>query len=201
MDKWKNNRLAALAAWVRFSYVNIVINIYIDGKRGKVVWRGAPPRRYWRGRGPASPKLRGFSTAVKTGGERWIRPLTFLVRQYLLYNISMSNNCIFCAIASGDKQAQLVYQDDYVAAFKDLNPQAPTHILVVPLKHIGCLSEADADDVELLGRLQFAIKKITDELGLKDYRVVMNNGRGAGQSVPHLHYHIMSGRRFLWPAG
>lgn len=111
------------------------------------------------------------------------------------------SECIFCKIANGEIETRLVYEDDSVAAFKDLNPQAPTHILVIPKKHIARLSEAKTEDLELLGKIQIAIANIARELGLTDYRIVTNNGRGAGQSVDHLHYHIMSGRRFLWPAG
>lgn len=111
------------------------------------------------------------------------------------------SECIFCKIAEGEIETRLVYEDDHVVAFKDLNPQAPTHILVIPKKHIARLAQADGSDVELLGRVQLAVAEIAKELGLKDFRLVTNNGRGAGQSVDHLHYHLMAGRRFLWPAG
>ncbi len=117
-----------------------------------------------------------------------------------MYNGSMSQ-CIFCGIAEGSIETRLVYETDDVVAFKDLNPQAPTHILIIPRKHISRLAEAKAEDMEILGKVQLAIAEIARELGLKDYRVVTNNGRGAGQSVDHLHYHLMAGRRFLWPAG
>jgi histidine triad (HIT) family protein len=110
-------------------------------------------------------------------------------------------NCIFCKIASGEINSRLVYRDDDIVAFKDLNPQAPTHIIVIPVKHIGSLSQTEEKDCALLGKLQLAVKKIASELGLKDFRVVLNNGKGAGQTIAHLHYHVMSGRRFLWPAG
>lgn len=111
------------------------------------------------------------------------------------------NECIFCKIANGEIDTRLVYEDEDVVAFKDLNPQAPTHILVIPKKHIARLSEADEADAALLGHIQIAVGKIAKELGLKDFRLVTNNGRGAGQSVDHLHYHLMAGRRFMWPAG
>ncbi|MDR1684559.1 MAG: histidine triad nucleotide-binding protein [Elusimicrobiota bacterium] len=110
-------------------------------------------------------------------------------------------NCIFCNIASGRTQARLIYQDEDIAAFKDLNPQAPTHILIIPVKHIASLSEAAEEDALLLGKIQLTAAKIAKELGIKDFRLVANNGKGAGQSVMHLHYHLMAGRRFLWPAG
>ena len=110
-------------------------------------------------------------------------------------------NCIFCKIASGEVQAQIVYQDEEVVVFKDLNPQAPTHLLIIPVKHIANLDEASKEDIALLGKLQLTAAKVARELGLKDFRLVTNNGKGAGQSVEHLHYHLMAGRRFLWPAG
>ena len=110
-------------------------------------------------------------------------------------------NCIFCGIAAGEIRAQIIYQDDDVVAFKDLNPQAPTHILIIPIKHIESVSAADEADCQLLGKIQLAAAKIAKELNLKDFRLVANNGKGAGQSVFHLHYHLMGGRRFMWPAG
>ena len=110
-------------------------------------------------------------------------------------------DCIFCKIASGEVQAQIVYQDEDVAVFKDLDPQAPTHLLIIPCKHIAKLDEAKQEDIALLGKLQLTAAKIAKEMGIKDFRLVTNNGKGAGQSVEHLHYHLMAGRRFLWPAG
>ena len=111
------------------------------------------------------------------------------------------SDCIFCKIANGEIQAQIIYQDEDVVGFKDLNPQAPSHILIIPVKHIENLANAKEEDVLLLGKIQLAAAKIAKELGLKDFRLVANNGKGAGQSVFHLHYHLMGGRRFLWPAG
>lgn len=111
------------------------------------------------------------------------------------------SDCIFCKIANGEIQAQIIYQDEDVVGFKDLNPQAPNHILIIPVKHIENLADAKEEDVLLLGKIQLAAAKIAKELGLKDFRLVANNGKGAGQSVFHLHYHLMGGRRFLWPAG
>lgn len=110
-------------------------------------------------------------------------------------------DCIFCKIASGEVQAQIVYQDEDVVVFKDLNPQAPTHLLIIPVKHIAKLDEASEQDTALLGKLQLTAAKVAKELGIKDFRLITNNGKGAGQSVEHLHYHLMAGRRFLWPAG
>lgn len=110
-------------------------------------------------------------------------------------------DCIFCSIASGDVASQRVYEDDRVVAFKDLNPVAPTHLLVVPRKHIPSLAEAAPADEALIGHLQLAVAEVARQAGLKDFRVVANNGRGAGQSVDHLHYHLLSGRRMNWPPG
>lgn len=111
------------------------------------------------------------------------------------------SDCIFCKIANGEIQSQIIYRDEDVVAFKDLNPQAPSHILIIPIKHIENLAAAQQEDALLLGKVQLAAAKIAKELGLKDFRLVANNGKGAGQSVFHLHYHLMGGRRFLWPAG
>jgi len=110
-------------------------------------------------------------------------------------------NCIFCKIASGEVESRIVYEDDNVLAFKDLNPQAPTHILIIPKKHIARLSESGEEDIKLLGEVQHAAAKIAKQLGLTDFRLVTNNGKGAGQTVDHIHYHLLSGRRMLWPPG
>ena len=110
-------------------------------------------------------------------------------------------DCIFCKIASGEVQAQIVYQDEDVVVFKDLNPQAPVHLLIIPVKHITKLDEASKEDMALLGKLQLTAAKIAKDMGVTDFRLITNNGKGAGQSVEHLHYHLMAGRRFLWPAG
>jgi len=110
-------------------------------------------------------------------------------------------NCIFCGIADGSVNSQLIYEDDQVVAFKDLNPQAPTHLLIIPRKHIARLTEADEQDAALLGHILLVAKKLAEQFNIKDFRLVTNNGKGAGQSVDHLHFHLMAGRRFLWPAG
>ena len=109
--------------------------------------------------------------------------------------------CIFCKIAAGEVQSQFVYEDDSVVAFKDLNPVAPTHLLVVPRKHLRCVADAAPEDGELLGHMQLVVGDVAKKAGLKDFRVVTNNGKGAGQSVDHLHYHVLSGRRMNWPPG
>lgn len=116
-----------------------------------------------------------------------------------MYNNGM--NCIFCGIADGSVNTQLVYEDDEVVAFKDLNPQAPTHLLIIPRKHIARLSEAEEQDALLLGKILLVAQKLAKQFNVKDFRLVTNNGKGAGQSVDHLHFHLMAGRRFIWPAG
>ena len=110
-------------------------------------------------------------------------------------------NCIFCEIVEKTKQTRIIHETDDIVAFHDLNPQAPVHILIVPKKHISKLAEIKNEDIELLGKVQYAAMEIAKELNLSDYRLVMNNGRKAGQTVDHLHYHLLSGRRLLWPPG
>lgn len=112
-------------------------------------------------------------------------------------------DCIFCKIAGGEI-GSLVYEDDKVVAFDDLNPQAPVHVLIVPKKHIEKLADIEEDeDVCLAGHILAVASKIAKKRGVdKDgYRVVVNNGPGAGQSVWHLHFHLLGGRVFGWPPG
>lgn len=97
--------------------------------------------------------------------------------------------------------ANIVYEDAHAVAFRDIHPQAPTHILVVPRKALTKLSDASEEDSELLGRLLLAVNAVAKQEGLVDYRVVINNGAGAGQSVFHLHLHILGGRPLGWPPG
>lgn len=111
--------------------------------------------------------------------------------------------CIFCRIAAGDLQANIAYQDDDIVAFHDLNPQAPTHILIIPRQHIATLLETDDDQALLLGRLQRAAVEIARQQGLDNdgFRLVTNCLEAAGQSVFHLHVHLLGGRPFHWPPG
>ncbi len=111
----------------------------------------------------------------------------------------MNNNCIFCKIANGQIPTDFVYQSSNVVVFKDINPQAPVHLLVVPKAHIENLNVLN--DKELSFELFDAIKAATKKLGISEYRCVINTGRSAGQEVFHLHIHVMAGRDFLWPAG
>jgi histidine triad (HIT) family protein len=111
-------------------------------------------------------------------------------------------DCIFCGIAAGEIPSDKVYEDEYVYAFRDLNPQAPEHILIIPRKHIDRVENVTEADRELMGRLIVAAKDIAEELGLKKgFRLVFNNGPAAGQEVEHIHLHLMGGRKFTWPAG
>jgi len=111
--------------------------------------------------------------------------------------------CIFCKVANHEVPAQLILDEDEVLAFHDISPQAPTHILVIPRKHITSLAHAGPEDAALLGKLMLAVRQVAKDAGLVDggYRVVLNTGAGAGQSVFHLHIHVLGGRRMKWPPG
>ncbi len=115
----------------------------------------------------------------------------------------MSADCLFCKIIAGEIPANQVYADDQIFAFHDINPAAPTHILVIPKKHIAAVKEAGEDDAELLGRLQLQAAAIAREQGLESsgYRLVINTGDDGGQTVHHLHLHILGGRAMTWPPG
>ncbi len=110
--------------------------------------------------------------------------------------------CIFCKIVNGDIPAKKVYEDDRFLAFRDINPQAPTHILIIPKKHIESLDMAEEEDRDLLGGLLLLAKEIARNQGLeKGYRLVINTGPDAGQEVLHLHVHLLGGRALTWPPG
>ena len=114
----------------------------------------------------------------------------------------MSDDCIFCKIGGGEIPAKLVYQDAELFAFEDIAPQAPAHILICPRKHVVSLTDATAEDAALLGRALLVAAQLARERGLTGgYRTVVNNGSGAGQSVFHLHVHLLGGREFRWPPG
>jgi histidine triad (HIT) family protein len=114
----------------------------------------------------------------------------------------MSGKTVFKRIIDGEIPAKIIYQDELCLAFHDVAPQAPTHILVIPKKEIPSLSAASDDDAELLGHLLTTIRKLAVQLKLEDgYRVVLNNGPQAGQSVDHLHFHVLGGRGMKWPPG
>ena len=117
--------------------------------------------------------------------------------------MSEQNDTIFGKIIRGEVPSEKVYEDDDVLAFEDINAAAPTHILVIPKKHIVNLFDAEEDDAALLGKLMLTAKKVAKEQGLEDdgFRLVVNNGKGVGQTVFHLHIHILGGRSFKWPPG
>ena len=112
----------------------------------------------------------------------------------------MTDN-IFLKIINKELPADIIYEDDTSIAFNDISPQAPVHILIIPKKVIDKLSESKEEDENLLGHLLVVAKKITEEKNIKDYRLVINNGVEAGQTVFHLHIHILAGRTFGWPPG
>jgi histidine triad (HIT) family protein len=109
--------------------------------------------------------------------------------------------CLFCQIAAGERPATIVYRGDGVIAFRDINPQAPTHILIIPTKHIVSVAEATVEDEGLIGRLMTTAREIAQQENLKGYRLVINTGSQAGQSVFHLHIHLLGGRAMHWPPG
>jgi histidine triad (HIT) family protein len=114
----------------------------------------------------------------------------------------VSADCLFCKIAAKKIPSKIVYEDDDVFAFEDIGPQAPTHILIIPRKHFASLNEATAEDQAVIGKLHLVAADLARKLKLLDgYRTVANNGARAGQSVFHLHLHLLVGRGFGWPPG
>jgi histidine triad (HIT) family protein len=114
----------------------------------------------------------------------------------------MSTDCLFCKIAAKKIPAKLVYEDADLFAFEDIDPQAPTHILLCPRKHFASLHEAAGGEQAVLGKLQLVAAQLARERNLQSgYRTVINTGAGAGQSVFHLHLHLLGGRAFQWPPG
>lgn len=111
-------------------------------------------------------------------------------------------DCIFCKIAAGEIPTNKVYEDDVCLGFADLDPQAPVHLLVIPKKHITSVNEIDAQNQHIVGGIFTAISKIAAEQGLENgYRVVTNCGEDGGQTVPHLHFHLLGKRSLSWPPG
>ena len=113
------------------------------------------------------------------------------------------SQCLFCRIAAGEIPANVLYSDEDVLAFGDINPQAPLHALVIPRKHIATINDLQADDAALVGKLFLAAKQVAKEAGYAEdgYRVVMNCGLDAGQTVFHIHLHVLAGRALSWPPG
>jgi len=111
--------------------------------------------------------------------------------------------CLFCRIVNGEIDADIVHETDDVVAFRDINPQAPTHVLVIPRRHIDTLNDLEEGDAELVGKLFLAARTIAANEGIDEsgYRVTINCREGAGQSVFHIHLHLLGGRSFRWPPG
>jgi histidine triad (HIT) family protein len=113
------------------------------------------------------------------------------------------NDCLFCKIVAGDIQADVVYESDQALAFRDINPQAPTHVLIIPRKHIATINDLQFEDASIIGDLFLATQQIAADEGIADagYRAVMNCNKGAGQTVFHVHLHLLGGRQLGWPPG
>lgn len=113
------------------------------------------------------------------------------------------SDCIFCRIVAGEIPADTVYEDDDVLAFRDLEPQAPHHILIIPKRHIGTLNDFTPEDAPLIGKLVLTAQHLAQELGFADagYRLNWNANADGGQTVFHVHLHLLAGRRFTWPPG
>jgi histidine triad (HIT) family protein len=115
----------------------------------------------------------------------------------------MTSQCLFCRIAAGEIPSNKVYSDDDVYAFRDINPAAPQHILIIPRKHLSSLNDAGPEDQALMGKLLLSARLIAQELGFADdgFRSVINTGEHGGQTVFHIHVHVLSGRHLSWPPG
>ena len=110
-------------------------------------------------------------------------------------------DCLFCKIVAGEIPSKKIYEDDLCYAFYDIDPQAPTHFLVIPKQHIQSIAEVDASNSAIIAHCFEVIAKITKDMGIESFRVVSNVGERAGQSIPHVHLHILSNRDFTWPPG
>jgi histidine triad (HIT) family protein len=125
-----------------------------------------------------------------------------LTRYYGRASEIVMTNCLFCRIVKGEVPSKRVYEDEHTYAFEDINPKAPTHVLVVPKKHLVGLKEAEPADAELIGRCHLVAAEIARKRGIENgYRTVLNVGPGSGQSVFHLHVHLLGGRTLSWPPG
>jgi len=112
-------------------------------------------------------------------------------------------DCLFCKMVAGEIQPDVVYEDEEVLAFRDVNPQAPTHVLVIPKTHIATTNDLNGENAAIVGKLYLAARQIAEEEGIAGpgYRMVMNCNAGAGQSVYHIHLHVLGGRPMHWPPG
>lgn len=112
-------------------------------------------------------------------------------------------DCLFCKIANGEIQSDKVYEDDLILAFRDISPQAPVHVVIIPKEHIKSANEITAENSNIIAHIFEVIPKIAESEGIAvdGYRIINNCGENGGQSVPHLHFHLTGGRQFGWPAG
>jgi len=111
------------------------------------------------------------------------------------------SDCLFCKIVEGAIPAKMVFDDEHCIAFRDINPQAPTHVLIVPRKHIATLNDLGDADEALVGHLHLVASRLAKAEGLTGYRTLFNTNREAGQTVFHIHLHLLGGRAFAWPPG
>ena len=114
-----------------------------------------------------------------------------------------ANDCLFCKIVSGDIPAEIIYRDDQVLAFRDINPRAPIHVLVIPQKHVDSLASVTDEQRDIMGKIMIATREIAVAEGLSEsgYRAVINVGLDGGQTISHLHLHLLGGRTLHWPPG
>ena len=150
--------------------------------------------------GLLATSLRSIASAVISSRLTKSLPECYRFRQV---DIDMSDsNCLFCRIIRGEIPSKKVHEDDHVFAFEDIDPKAPTHVLIIPKKHFAGLKEAEAADAEIIGRCHLAAAQIARQRNIEQgYRTVLNVGPGAGQSVFHLHVHLLGGRTLTWPPG
>ena len=139
---------------------------------------------------------------VQAGADNPTKQVLLFVPESVQAMPDTNKDCLFCRIIRGDIPAKKVYENEQVFAFEDIDPKAPTHVLVVPKKHFTGLKEARAEDAELIGRCHLAAAHIARQRNIENgYRTVLNVGPGAGQSVFHLHVHLLGGRALGWPPG
>lgn len=112
-------------------------------------------------------------------------------------------DCLFCRIVDKKIPAELIFEDDLIVAFNDINPQAPVHILIIPKEHFASLNDIPDEKKDLLGHILFRARRIAQNMGIQErgYRIVLNTGKESGQEVFHIHFHLLGGRRMTWPPG
>lgn len=112
-------------------------------------------------------------------------------------------NCIFCKIVKGEIPSKKVYEDELILVFKDISPEAPTHVLIIPKKHIKSLNDLNENDANIIAHIYIKLKELAQQLGIKEngYRIVSNCGEHGGQTVEHIHFHLLGGRSLQWPPG